>query len=136
MNQLLKRTFLPSLMAASLAGVSLFPAQPAAADDRVLGDTAVGAGAGVVTGLITGCGSVLGNAARGGAAGAAVNAANGLRSARARRNGRNYGQDALVGAGASILTGKLVGGCRNTVKNGITGLGAGTAVHIYRNNTK
>ncbi|QSJ15430.1 hypothetical protein JYQ62_26830 [Nostoc sp. UHCC 0702] len=136
MNQLLKRTFLPSLMAASLAGVSLLPAQPAAADDRVLGDTAVGAGAGVVTGIITGCGSVLGNAVRGGAAGAAVNGANGLRSRRARNRGRSYPQDALVGAGAGIVTGKLVGGCRNTVKNGITGAGAGTAVHIYRNNRR
>ena len=133
MNQLLKRTFLPSLMAASLAGVSLLPAQPAAADDRVLGDTAVGAGAGIVTGIITGCGSFLGNAVRGGAAGAAVNGANGLRN---RPDRRNWGQDAAVGAGAGIVTGKLVGGCRNTVKNGINGAAAGTAVHIYRNNTR
>lgn len=130
MKQLLKRTFLPSLMAATLAGVSFVPVQPAAADDRVLEDAAIGAGAGVVTGAVTRCGSAFDNAIRGGLSGAAVNGANGLR--RNRRN-RSLGQDIGVGAGANILAGTVTGGCRNTVKKGISGAAGGAAIHILRN---
>ncbi|MBD0389517.1 MAG: hypothetical protein ICV54_24195, partial [Nostoc sp. C3-bin3] len=72
MNRILKRTLLPSLMAASLAGGTLVPAKPASAD--ILRDIGVGAGAGVVSGAVRGRGSVLNNAVKGAAAGAAVNA--------------------------------------------------------------
>ncbi|QLE57194.1 hypothetical protein [Nostoc sp. TCL26-01] len=129
----LKRAFLPSLMAASLASVSLVPIQPAAADDRVIEDLAIGAGAGVVTGVFTRCGSVLDNAVKGGAAGAAVNGANGLR--RNRRN-RSVVQDLAVGAGASTLTGVITGGCRRPLNNAINGAAAGAAVNVYRNNIR
>ncbi|BAY75152.1 hypothetical protein NIES25_15700 [Nostoc linckia NIES-25] len=130
MNQLLKRTFLPSLMAASLAGVSLIPAQPAAADSRVIEDAAIGAGAGIVTGAITRCGSAFDNGIRGGLSGAAVNGANGLRS---NRKNRNLLQDAGVGAGANILAGTFTGGCRSTWKKGVGGAAGGAAIHILRN---
>src|SRR5689334_22348222 len=106
MKLTLKRTFLPSLVAASLVGVSFAPMQPAAADNRVIEDAIVGAGAGVITGAITGCRSVLGNAINGAAAGAAVNGANGLRR---NPNRRNIGQDLAVGSGAGVVTGAVTG---------------------------
>lgn len=132
MQNILKRAFLPSLMAASLTSISLIPAQPAAADDRVLNNAAIGAGASVITGAITGCGSVLNNAVTGAAAGAAVNGANGLRTRSDRRvNGRSILRDAGVGAGAGIAAGAITGGCRrNVLKNGLNGAAAGTAVHL------
>jgi hypothetical protein len=131
MQNILKRTFLPGLMAASLAGTSLIPFQSASADDRVLNNAAIGAGAGVVSGLLTRCGSVADNAVKGAAAGAAVNAANGLRSRRARaRNGRRIVQDVGVGAGAGVLAGAVTGNCRTTWKNGVNGAAAGAAVHF------
>ncbi|MCC5637791.1 hypothetical protein LC593_18480 [Nostoc sp. CHAB 5844] len=131
MQHILKRVFLPSLMAASLTSVSLIPAQPASADDRVLNNAAIGAGASALTGAITGCGSFLNNAVTGAAAGAAVNGANGLRTRSDRRvNGRNLIRDAGVGAGTGIVAGAVTGGCRNTLKNGLNGAAAGTAVHI------
>ncbi|MBE9007871.1 hypothetical protein IQ259_23105 [Fortiea sp. LEGE XX443] len=131
MQHMLKRTFLSSLMAASLASVSLVPVQSAGADDRVIHNAAIGAGAGAVTGAITGCGSVLNNAVIGAAAGAAVNGANGLRTRNARRrNGRRIVQDVGVGAGAGVLAGAVTGGCRTTWKNGVNGAAAGAAVNI------
>ncbi|AUT03860.1 hypothetical protein CLI64_27635 [Nostoc sp. CENA543] len=133
MKKNLKRAFLPSFMAASLASLTLLPAQPAAADRRIVEDTLVGAGAGAVTGLLTGC-NVVRNAAKGAAAGAAVNGANGLRNNPRRRN---VGQDIAVGAGASTLTGVVVGGrgrCNKPLNNAVNGAAAGTAVHIWRNN--
>ncbi|HIK03876.1 MAG TPA: hypothetical protein IGS40_04050 [Trichormus sp. M33_DOE_039] len=135
MKKILKRAFLPSFMAASLASITLLPAQPAAADRRVVEDSLVGAGAGAVTGLLTGC-NVLRNAAKGAVAGAAVNGANGLR--RNPRN-RNVAQDALVGAGASTLTGVVIGGrgrCNRPLNNAVNGAASGTAVHIWRNNRR
>jgi hypothetical protein len=131
MQNILKRTFLPGLMAATLAGTSLIPAQPASADDRVLNNAAIGAGAGVVSGLLTRCGSVADNAFKGAAAGAAVNAANGLRTRNAkRRAGRRIIQDVGVGAGAGVLAGAVSGNCRTTWKNGVNGAAAGAAVNI------
>ena len=58
----IKKAILPSLMATSLFGATLLPAQQASADDRVLRDIGVGAAAGAAAGLITGQGSFLGNA--------------------------------------------------------------------------
>ncbi|MEH2242564.1 hypothetical protein [Nostoc sp.] len=132
MNNILKRTLLPSLMAASLAGVTLVPAKPAAADDQVLRDVGIGAVTNVVTGSVRGHGSVLGNAAKGGLTGAAVNGANGLRSHHHRRN-RNLGQDIGVGAGASALTGAVTGDGRHTVGNAIDGAAVGGAIHLLTN---
>ncbi|BCL34411.1 hypothetical protein [Nostoc sp. MS1] len=131
MKQILKRTLLPGLMAASLAGVSLAPMQPASADDRVLRDAAIGAGAGIVTGAITGCRSVVGNAATGVGAALAVNGANGLRKKPRyqRRPNRSIVQDVGVGAGAGVVTGAITGNCRGRVLNN-AGAGAATGALI------
>ncbi|WP_138503016.1 hypothetical protein [Nostoc sp. PA-18-2419] len=130
MNTILKRTLLPSLMAASLAGVTLAPAKPAAADDQVLRDIGIGAATNVVTGAIRGNGGVLGNAVKGGATGAAVNGANGL-----RRNHRHRSavQDVGVGAGASALTGVITGDRRDTLGNAVDGAAVGGAIHLLTN---
>ncbi|MBD2414240.1 hypothetical protein FACHB389_23270 [Nostoc calcicola FACHB-389] len=130
MNTILKRTLLPSLMAASLAGVTLVPAKPAAADDQVLRDIGIGAATNVVTGAIRGNGSFLGNAVKGGATGAAVNGANGLRG---DRRHRNAGQDVGVGAGASALTGVITGDRKDTLGNAIDGAAVGGAIHLLTN---
>ncbi|RCJ14726.1 hypothetical protein A6S26_34880 [Nostoc sp. ATCC 43529] len=127
MNTILKRTLLPSLMAASLAGVTLVPAEQAAADDRVLRDIGIGAATNVVTGAIRGNGDFLGNAVKGGATGAAVNGANGLRR---DRNNRNAAQDIGVGAGASALTGVITGDRKDTLGNAIDGAAVGGAIHL------
>lgn len=132
MNNILKRTLLPSLMAASLAGVTLVPAKPAAADDQVLRDAGIGAVTNVVTGAVRGHGSVLGNAVKGGVTGAAVNGANGLRDHRGRRH-RNLGQDVGVGAGASALTGIITGDGRHTLGNAVDGAAVGGAIHVITN---
>jgi hypothetical protein len=129
----LKRAFLPSFMAASIASVTLLSVQPAAADNKVVEDSLVGAGAGVVTGVLTGC-NVLRNAAKGAVAGAAVNGANGLRN---NPRHRNIAQDTVVGAGASTLAGVVIGGrgrCNKPLNNAVNGAAAGTAVHIWQNN--
>ncbi|WP_445635996.1 Glycine zipper 2TM domain-containing protein [Nostoc sp. DSM 114161] len=127
MNTILKRTLLPSLMAASLAGVTLVPAQQASADDRVLRDIGIGAATNVVTGAIRGNGDFLGNAVKGGATGAAVNGANGLRS---NPRHRNAAQDIGVGAGASALTGVITGDRKDTLGNAIDGAAVGGAIHL------
>jgi hypothetical protein len=127
MNIILKRTLLPSLMAASLAGVTLVPAEQAAADDRVLRDIGIGAATNVVPGAIRGNGDFLGNAVKGGATGAAVNGANGLRR---DRNNRNAAQDIGVGAGASALTGVITGDRKDTLGNAIDGAAVGGAIHL------
>lgn len=132
MNNILKRTLLPSLMAASLACVTLVPAKPAIADDQVLRDAGIGAVTNVVTGAVRGHGSVLNNAVRGGVTGAAVNGANGLRNHRNRRH-RNLGQDVGVGAGASALTGIITGNRRDTLGNAVDGAAVGGAIHVLTN---
>ncbi|MEH2055035.1 MAG: hypothetical protein V7K97_02390 [Nostoc sp.] len=130
MNNILKRTLLPSLMAASLAGVTLVPAKPAAADDQVLRDAGIGAVTNVVTGAVLGHGNVLKNAVRGGVTGAAVNGANGLRK---HPRHRNLAQDAAVGAGASALTGAITGDRRDTLGNAVDGAAVGGAIHVLTN---
>jgi len=127
MNRILKRALLPGLMAASFAGITLVPAKPAAADDQVLRDAAIGAGTCVVTGAVRGRGTVLRNAAKCGAAGAAVNGANGL-----RRNPkkRSLGQDAAVGAGASAATRAVLGGREDTAGDLLDGAAAGAVINI------
>ncbi|MFW9258523.1 hypothetical protein [Nostoc sp. CALU 546] len=132
MNNILKRTLLPSLMAASLAGVTLVPAKPAAADDQVLRDAGIGAVTNVVTGAVRGNGSVLNNAVKGGVTGAAVNGANGLRNTRNRRN-RNVVQDVGVGAGASAVTGVITGDGKDTLGNAVDGAAVGAAIHLLTN---
>lgn len=129
MNKILKRALLPSLMAASLAGVTLVPAKPAAADDQVLRDAGIGAVTNVVTGAVRGRRNVLRNAVRGGVTGAAVNGANGLRNTRNRRH-RNAAQDVGVGAGASALTGVITGDSKDTLGNAVDGAAVGGAIHL------
>ncbi|WP_017316848.1 hypothetical protein [Mastigocladopsis repens] len=130
MNKILKRTLMPCLMAASLAGVTLVPAQPASADKKILEDIGIGAGAGVVSGAVRGRGNVLNNAVKGAAAGAAVNAANGAR--RNPRN-RNLGQDVGVGVAASTVTGTITRPGKDTLGDAVDGGVAGAAIHIIRN---
>lgn len=119
-------------MAASLAGVTLVPAKPAAADDQVLRDAGIGAVTNVVTGAVRGKGNVLNNAVRGGVTGAAVNGANGLRKTRNRRN-RNVVQDVGVGAGASAVTGVVTGNGKDTLGNAVDGAAVGAAIHLLTN---
>jgi hypothetical protein len=133
MNNILKRTLLPSLMAASLAGVTLVPAKPAAADDQVLRDAGIGAVTNVVTGAVRGRGSVLDNAVKGGVTGAAVNGANGLRNTRNNRRNRNVVQDVGVGAGASAVTGVITGDGKDTLGNAVDGAAVGAAIHLLTN---
>ncbi|MBD2203199.1 hypothetical protein H6G33_17345 [Calothrix sp. FACHB-1219] len=131
MNPILKRTILPGLMAASLAGGTLVPAQPASAD--ILKDIGIGAGAGVVSGAVRGRGSVVNNAIKGAAAGAAVNAVHGTRrQARNRRVG-NLGQDMGVGAAASTVTGIILHGTKDTLGDAVDGAAAGAAINGIRN---
>ncbi|MEH2254957.1 hypothetical protein [Nostoc sp.] len=132
MNNILRRAFLPSLMAASLAGVTLVPAKPAAADDQVLRDAGIGAVTNVVTGAVRGRHNVLKNAVRGGVTGAAVNGANGLRSTHHRRH-RNAAQDVGVGAGTSALTGVITGDSKDTLGNAVDGAAVGGAIHLLTN---
>ncbi|MEH2435655.1 MAG: hypothetical protein V7K25_15640 [Nostoc sp.] len=127
MNNILKRTLLPSLMAASLAGVTLVPAKPAAADDQVLRDAGIGAVTNVVTGAVRGKHNVIKNAVRGGVTGAAVNGANGLRN---HRRHRNAAQDIGVGAGTSAVTGVITGDGRDTLGNALDGAAVGGAIHL------
>ncbi|MEH1905445.1 MAG: hypothetical protein V7L04_29715 [Nostoc sp.] len=127
MNNILKRTLLPSLMAASLAGVTLVPAKPAAADDQVLTDAGIGAVTNVVTGAVRGRGNVLRNGLRGAVTGAAVNGANGLRK---HPRHRSAVQDVGVGAGASALTGVITGDRKDTLGNAVDGAAVGGVIHL------
>ncbi|MBN3926146.1 hypothetical protein [Nostoc sp. NMS4] len=132
MNKILKRALLPSLMAASLAGVTLVPAKPAAADDQVLRDAGIGAVTNVVTGAVRGRHNVLRNAASGAVTGAAVNGANGLRKTHNRRH-RNAVQDVGVGAGTSAVTGVITGDGKDTLGNAVDGAAVGGAIHLLTN---
>ncbi len=134
MNKIFKRAFLSSLMAASVAGASLVPAQPASADEYILQDTAIGAGAGILSGAIRGRGSVLNNAVKGAAAGAAVNGVHGTRKQPQNRVYRNIGQDVGVGAAAGAATGTILrGNTRNAAGDAIDGAAAGAAINILTN---
>ncbi|WP_414543256.1 hypothetical protein [Nostoc sp. CCY0012] len=132
MNQILKRTLLPSLMAASLTGITLVPAQQAAAN-TMLRDIGTGAATSAASGAIRGCGSLLNNAVKGAAAGAAVNAAN---SNRQNRRNPNIARNAGVGAVASTVTGAVIGNCKDPLGNAVDGAAAGAVIHILNNNTR
>ncbi|BAY13304.1 hypothetical protein [Calothrix sp. NIES-2098] len=131
MNLNLKRTILPGLMAATLAGGSLIPAKPASAD--MLGDIGIGAGAGVVSGAVRGRGSVINNAVKGAAAGAAVNAVHGTRKQPRNRRYGNLGQDVGVGAAASTVTGIILHGGKHAVGDAVDGAAAGAAINVIQN---
>lgn len=125
MNRILKRAFLPSFMAASLTAISLVPLQPAAANDRILGDAALGAGTCVVTGSARRRGTVLRNAAKCAAAGAAVNLVG-------RKKKRNLGRDAAVGAASSAGVRAILGGREDVAGDLLDGAAAGAAINILR----
>ncbi|MGH7999516.1 MAG: hypothetical protein ACREPR_08845 [Brasilonema sp.] len=131
MNKILKRVFMPSLLAASLAGVSLVPAQPASADDKVLEDTAIGAGVGAVSGIIRG-NNVIKGAIKGAGAGAAVNGANGLRGTRRARAKRNIIQDAGVGAAAGAVTDGITNSGKDTLGSAAEGAATGLIINTIR----
>jgi hypothetical protein len=130
MNRILKRTFLPSLMAATLASTALIPAKPAAADDQILRDVGIGAATGVVSGAIRGRGSLINNAVKGAGAGAAVNAVNGTRR---NRSNRNLIQDIGVGAAGGTATGAITRPGRDTLGDAVDGAAAGAVIHILTN---
>ncbi|MBD2356824.1 hypothetical protein H6G41_19700 [Tolypothrix sp. FACHB-123] len=132
MNPILKRTILPGLMAASLAGGTLIPAEPASAD--MLRDIGIGAGTGVVSGAVRGRGRVVNNAVKGAAAGAAVNAVHGTRRRAKNRRVGNLGQDMAVGAAASTVTGIILnGGTRDSLGDAVDGAAAGAAINVLTN---
>ncbi|MEH1829823.1 hypothetical protein FD723_13855 [Nostoc sp. C052] len=133
MKQTWKGVFISSLMAVSLASVSLVPAQKASADEHILRDIGIGAGAGVLSGtVVRRRGSLLNNAIKGAAAGAAVNGVNGTRS-RYHRKHRNLGQDVGVGAAASTVTGAVTRGGKDTLGDAVDGAVAGAAIHLLTN---
>jgi hypothetical protein len=127
MNRILKRTLLPGLMATSLVGVSLVSVKPAQADDNLVRDIGIGAGASVVTGAITGNHSTLNNAINGAAAGAAVNGTN--RAFRSGTGHRNLARDAGVGAAASTVTGEITGN-HHPIRNAVGGAAAGGLINL------
>ncbi|BAY47002.1 hypothetical protein SAMD00079811_46180 [Scytonema sp. HK-05] len=131
MNKILKRAFMPSLLAASLAGVSLFPAQPASADDKILEDVGIGAGVGAVSGVIRGR-NVIRGAIKGAGAGAAVNGANGLRGTRRERQNRNIIQDVGVGAAAGAVTDGIINGGGDTLGSAAEGAATGAVINTIR----
>ncbi|MHC5859261.1 hypothetical protein [Nostoc sp.] len=135
MKRTWKGVFISSLMAVSLASVSLVPAQEASADEHehILRDIGIGAGAGVLSGtVVRRRGSLLNNAIKGAAAGAAVNGVNGTRS-RYHKKHRNLGQDVGVGAAASTVTGAVTRGGKDTLGDAVDGAVAGAAIHLLTN---
>ncbi|AFZ26737.1 hypothetical protein Cylst_4671 [Cylindrospermum stagnale PCC 7417] len=132
MNQIWKRTLISSLITASLAGVTLVPAKPAAADDQIIRDVGIGAAASVTSGAVRRRGSVLNNAVKGAAAGAAVNLVNGTRSPRDQRR-RNLRQDIGVGAAASTAVGAVTRGRKDTLGDAVDGAVAGAVINIFTN---
>lgn len=133
MNKIFKRMLIPNLMVASLMGVSLVPAQPASADEYILQDTAIGAGAGIISGAIRGRGNVVRNAAKGAAAGAAVNAVHGTRRQPQNRRNRNLGQDLATGAAAGAASGAILNGGKDVFGSAVDGAAAAGAIHVLTN---
>ncbi|KAB8334611.1 hypothetical protein SD80_009635 [Scytonema tolypothrichoides VB-61278] len=131
MNKILKRAFMPSLLAASLAGVTIVPAQPASADDKILEDTAIGAGVGAASSLIRGRNVVKG-AINGAGTGAAINGANDLRGSRREREKRSIIQDAGVGAAAGAVTNGITNGGKGTFGSAATGAATGVIINQIR----
>ncbi|MCP6761558.1 MAG: hypothetical protein NHB32_23100 [Fischerella sp. CENA71] len=134
MNKIFKRAFLPGLLATSLVGASFVPAKPASADEYILQDLGIGAGAGVVTGAVRGRGSVVNNAVKGAAAGAAVNAVHGTRRQYQNRQKRNVVQDVGVGAAAGAVTGTILrGNTKHVVGDAVDGAITGGAINVLTN---
>ena len=132
MNRTISGALISSLMAVSLVSASLVPAGQVSADDHILRDVGIGAGAGVLSGTVRRRGSLLNNAIKGAAAGAAVNGVNGTRS-RYHRKHRNFGQDVGVGAAASTVTGAVTRGRKDTLGDAVDGAAAGAAIHLLTN---
>lgn len=122
---LFSKTVVPGMAIAVLAGVSVLTAQPAQAGS--LGeDLAVGAGVGIVTGVIFGNGVGIDNAANGAAAGAAVHVAD----EELRRNeNRNIVQDVGVGAVTSGAVGEVTND-DGFLENAAQGAATGAVIHI------
>ena len=124
MNRILKSTVVPSLMAASLIGTTLFSVKPASAGDNTLRDAGIGAVTNVLTGAVTGHSSVLGNAVDGAAAGASVSAVR-----RASGGHRNLARDVATGAAASTVTGAVTGQ-HNHLGHAIGGAATGAVLDL------
>jgi uncharacterized protein YfiM (DUF2279 family) len=132
MNQNHRKALIAILITANLTGIGLITSSSAKADNHILRDVGIGAGTGVVSGAIRNRGSVFHHAIKGAAAGAAVNGANGLRKKRNRKH-RNLVQDVGVGAGASVLTGRVIHGGGHTLGDAVDGAAVGGAIHLFTN---
>ncbi|MBR8838645.1 MAG: hypothetical protein DSM106950_32750 [Stigonema ocellatum SAG 48.90 = DSM 106950] len=127
MNQILKHTLLPTLVATTLASINLMSLKPASANDNWIKDIGIGAATGVVTGAITGHNSGIHNAVNGAAAGAAVHAVNG--SSKTYHRSGDLLRDAGVGAAAGTVTGAVTGS-HHPVSNAIGGAATGALINI------
>lgn len=121
----LSKKIVPSAAIASLAGVMLLTVQPAKAGS--LGqDVAVGAGVGVLTGVIFGNGIGLDNAANGAAAGAAVHVADEeLRRGQERSLVQDVGVGAVTAGGVGTVTND-----DGFLENAAQGAAVGAVIHI------
>ncbi len=121
----LSKVMVPGAAVASLAGVMLLTVQPAKAGS--LGqDVAVGAGVGVLTGVVFGNGINLGNAANGAAAGAAVHVAD---EELRRGQDRSLIQDVGVGAAAAGGIGTITND-DSFLENAAQGAAVGAVIHV------
>lgn len=121
----LSKVMVPGAAVASLAGVVLLTVQPAKAGS--LGqDVAVGAGVGVLTGVVFGNGINLGNAANGAAAGAAVHVAD---EELRRGQDRSLIQDVGVGAAAAGGVGTITND-DSFLENAAQGAAVGAVIHV------
>ncbi len=119
------KVMVPGAAVASLAGVMLLAVQPAKAGS--LGqDVAVGAGVGVLTGVVFGNGINLGNAANGAAAGAAVHVAD---EELRRGQDRSLIQDVGVGAAAAGGVGTITND-DSFLENAAQGAAVGAVIHV------
>ena len=133
MNTTLKRIVLPSVIAINLVGVTLIPSEHAAANDELLKDIGIGAGAGAVGGVLTGD-DVLEDAVKGAAAGASVNELNRRRANRCRS--RKLERDVLAGAGGSTVAGIITNRRRDVVGDAAKGAAIGGIIHATRKNCR
>ncbi len=127
MNQILKHTLLPTLVATSLVSVNLMSVKPASAEDKWIRDIGIGAATGVVTGAVLGHGSTLGNVVNGAASGAAVHAASGGHN---YHTGGDILRDAGVGTAAGVVSGAVTNGGHHTLTNAVEGAATGAAINI------
>ena len=124
-NLTIRRTLLPGVAIAGLAGSMLLGAQPARAES-LLEDIGIGAAVGLGTGLILGDDFGLDDAANGAAAGAACHIAN---EQLHDNDERNLAEDVVIGAAASTATGLLTND-DSALENAAQGAAACAAINV------